>query len=168
MLFWRQMKKSDLADVCQIAFLCHPNFPEDDEVLGEKYLLSPDTCFILEGENNRSLGYILAHPFKQGAIPPLNSVLGGLPQQNNTLYIHDLALLPPARGGGNGKKAIRLMRECANKKKLATLSLVAVNGSVPFWRSNGLRPMSVSQQLKRKLLTYGEDACYMTCEVKYV
>ncbi|WP_297322037.1 GNAT family N-acetyltransferase, partial [uncultured Bartonella sp.] len=126
--------------------------------------LSPDTCFILNGENN-SVGYIIAHPFKIGLIPPLNRLLGHLRQESDTLYIHDLALLPQARNGGNGKKAVRLMIERAKQKKLATLALVAVNGSGPFWQTNGFFPASFSQQLKGKLLTYGGDACYMTCNL---
>lgn len=158
------MAKGDLADVCRIAALCHPDFPEDDAVFREKFMLSADTCFILEKENS-AFGYIIAHPFTIGFIPPLNRLLGHLPEESDTLYIHDLALLPPARSGGNGKKAVKLMIERAKEKKLATLSLVAVNGSGPFWQTNGFFPASFSQQLKEKLLTYGGDACYMMCNI---
>ncbi|WP_297327636.1 GNAT family N-acetyltransferase [uncultured Bartonella sp.] len=154
------MTKGDLADVCRIAALCHPDFPEDEVVFNEKYTLSPDTCFILNGENN-SVGYILAHPFKSGAIPPLNCLLGRLPRQSDTLYIHDLALLPQARNGGNGKKAVKLMCDSANEKKLKLLSLVAVNGSTPFWQKMGFERVIPPKELKEKLLTYSSDACYM-------
>lgn len=158
------MKKGDLADVCRIAAICHPDFPEDDAVFNEKYTLSPDTCFILDGKNN-SVGYILAHPFKIGAIPPLNRLLGGLPRQSDTLYIHDLALLQQARSGGYGKKAVKLMCDYANEKKLKMLSLVAVNGSTPFWQKNGFERVEPSTELKAKLLTYSSDACYMVRNV---
>lgn len=157
------MRKGDLADVCRIAAICHPDFPEDDAVLAEKYTLSPDTCFILDREN-KSVGYILAHPFKIGAIPPLNCLLGSLPRQSDTLYIHDLALLQQARSGGFGKKAVEIMCECAKRENFDTLSLVAVNGSLPFWQRNGFHPIEVSPQLKQKLLTYDEDARYMIHE----
>lgn len=154
------MTKGDLADVCRIAAICHPDFPEDDAVFNEKYTLSPDTCFILEKEKS-PLGYIIAHPFKIGFVPPLNRFLGHLPEESDTLYIHDLAILPLVRAGGSGKKAVELMLRVAEDKKLETLSLVAVNGSAPFWQKNGFKQVEPSIELKEKLLTYSSDACYM-------
>lgn len=164
MQFWRKMTKGDLADVCRIAAICHPDFPEDDAVFSEKYTLSPDTCFILEKENS-ALGYIIAHPFKSGLIPPLNRLLRHLPEESETLYIHDLAILPLVRAGGNGKKAAEIMLQVAEDKKLQTLSLVAVNGSEPFWQKRGFTRIAPSTELKEKLLTYSRDACYMVRSV---
>ncbi len=174
--YWRLMKESDLADVCRIASLCHPDFPEEDAVLEEKFNLSPSSCFVFSDGNPASgnisdkssvsgtstiYGYCLAHPFKVNSIPVLDRLLHKLPEKCDTLYIHDLALLPEAQGGGNGKKAVELLFNVAKLKKLETLSLVSVHGSHPFWQKNGFKLREVSEILKQKLLTYSEDARYM-------
>ena len=158
------MKESDLADVCRIASLCHPDFPEEDAVLDEKFRLSPLFCFILSDNGSSSgsvYGYCLAHPYKMNSIPALDQLLHKLPEKCDTLYIHDLALLPEAQGGGNGKKAVELLFSVAEREKFETLSLVAVHGSQPFWQKNGFKLVEVSETLKQKLLTYSEDARYM-------
>ncbi|MBI0141535.1 GNAT family N-acetyltransferase [Bartonella sp. W8125] len=171
------MKESDLADVCRIALICHPDFPEEDAVLEEKFNLSPLSCFVFSDENPASgnisdlspvsrtsaiYGYCLAHPFKTNSIPALDCLLHKLPEKCDTLYIHDLALLPEAQGGGNGKKAVELLVAVAEREKLETLSLVAVHGSQVFWQKNGFKTVDVSKEMKQKLLTYSEDASYMT------
>ena len=171
------MKESDLADVCRIALICHPDFPEEDAVLEEKFNLSPSSCFVFSDGNPASrnisdlspvsrtsaiYGYCLAHPYKMNSIPALDCLLHKLPEKCDTLYIHDLALLPEAQGGGNGKKAVELLVAVAEREKLETLSLVAVHGSQVFWQKNGFKTVDVSKEMKQKLLTYSEDASYMT------
>ena len=165
--YWRPMKQSDLADVCRIASLCHPDFPEEDAVLEEKFNLSPLSCFILSDNESSTasvFGYCLAHPYKLNSIPALDRLLHKLPEKCDTLYIHDLALLPEAQGGGNGKKAVELLFNVAEREKFGTLSLVAVHGSQVFWQKNGFKLAEVSEMLKQKLLTYSEDARYMVCQ----
>ncbi|WP_246784794.1 GNAT family N-acetyltransferase [Bartonella sp. M0283] len=161
------MKESDLADVCRIASLCHPDFPEEDAVLEEKFNLSPLSCFILsdnESSSSSVYGYCLAHPYKMNSIPALDQLLHKLPEKCDTLYIHDLALLPEAQGGGNGKKAVELLFNVAERENFDKLSLVAVHGAQLFWQKNGFKTVDVSKELKQKLLTYSEDARYMVCQ----
>lgn len=159
--YWRSMKTGDLARICQIAAICHPDYPEDDAVLAEKWKLSANTCFVWQQEKGIG-GYLLAHPFKFGIIPPLNELLDILPAECDTLYIHDLAILPESRGVGVGIQASQLMVDCARRENFKSLCLVAVNGSVPFWQKNGFSIVEPTKKLKEKLLTYSSDACYMT------
>ena len=98
------------------------------------------------------------------SIPALDRLLHKLPEKCDTLYIHDLALLPEAQGGGNGKKAVELLFNVAEREKFGTLSLVSVHGSQVFWQKNGFKLAEVSEMLKQKLLTYSEDARYMVCQ----
>ena len=157
---WRFMNKSDLADICEIASICHPDYPEDEAVLAEKQSLASQSCYILEKDNKPS-GYILAHPWKIYNIPPLNQLLGALPQDADTLYLHDIAILPDARTGGVGSLGLKGLYEQAEALSFATLSLVAVNNSSPFWLKQGFVTQKVDDALQQKLLTYSEDALYM-------
>lgn len=157
---WRFMNKSDLAAICEIASICHPDYPEDEAVLAQKQMLASQSCYILEKDEIPS-GYILAHPWKTGNIPPLNQLLDGLPQDADTLYLHDIAILPDARSGGVGSIGLKILYQQAKALGYDTMSLVAVNNSAPFWLKQGFATQVVNSALQQKLLTYSEDALYM-------
>lgn len=163
---WRVMNKGDLADICEIAAICHPNYPEDEAVLAQKQKLSPQTCYLLE-QNHKPSGYILAHPWALDNIPPLNQFLptsqlvGEFGKDTNTLYLHDIALLPAARQSGVGALGLKLLYKQAKNLGFDKVALVAVNHSSSFWIGQGFVMQKVTPSLQKKLLTYDADAAYM-------
>lgn len=161
MLGWRHMQMSDLANICQIADVCHPDFPERPDVLAEKLNLSPETCFVFETQK-MVRGYLIAHPYSLGLAPALDCFLGTIPNPASTLYIHDIAILPEARASGIAAKAIDLVIDYAALNSITSLSLIAVNGSSLFWQKMGFALASPSLILEEKLKTYSDDAIYMT------
>ncbi|UYQ72163.1 GNAT family N-acetyltransferase [Pelagibacterium flavum] len=154
---WRPLLPTDIPAVSAIARKVHPDFPEDDAVFADRQALGPDFCFLLE-IGAAPAGYILAHPFRLGALPALNTVLGGLPEPCDTLYIHDLALLPAARGTGAARQIVQALFPLA--APFGALSLVAVNGSVSFWTRMGFA-VTDAEHLAAKLSSYAPDARYM-------
>lgn len=154
---WRPLLASDIAVVSAIARKVHPGFPEDDAVFADRQAIAPGFCLFLEIDRVPA-GYLLAHPFRLGAVPALNTVLGATPEDADTLYIHDLALLPSARGTGAGAAAVQTLARLASP--FGAMSLVAVNNSVPFWSRMGFSP-KVDERLAAKLASYGTDALYM-------
>lgn len=158
---WRPLRAADLSAVSSIAARVHPDFPEDDAVFADRLALAPEACFLFEREGEPS-GYVLAHPFRRGALPALNSVLGTLPVAPDTLYIHDLALLAAARGTGAARAIVSALAGLARPH--GAMSLVAVNGSAPFWTAMGFA-IEPAPQLFSKLATYARDACYMVRHV---
>lgn len=156
---WRAMSALDLPAVEAIAEAVHPDFYESPEVLAEKRALYPNGAHLLEiGE--RAVGYVLSHPWKLDAVPALNALLGGLPPDADTYYLHDLALLPVARRIGAASFIVDALARHAAAMGFATMSLVAVNGSAPFWARQGFVPRDLPE-LTGKLLTYDEHARYM-------
>src|SRR5690348_255724 len=93
---WRTLTAYDMPAVEQIAGVVHPGFFERPEVLAERQRLYFHGAYLLE-VNERPAGYVLSHPWRFGDIPPLDALLGELPSDADTYYIHDLALLPVAR-----------------------------------------------------------------------
>lgn len=158
---WRVMEAGDLAAVSAIAARVHPGFPEDDAVLAEKRDLYPDGCRLLR-VRGAPAGYVLSHPWTFGACPPLNARLGAIPPDASTFYIHDLALLPAARGTGAAGAVVGELKAHAGEAGLARLSLVAVNGSGGFWRRMGFCDVDLPG-LAAKLASYGADARLMAC-----
>lgn len=156
---WRAMTGYDLEAVFDIANKVHPGFFESLEVLSEKQSLYRNGCLLLEiAEQPR--GYVLSHPWRLGDLPPLNTLLGNLPEAADTYYIHDLALLPLARGVGAADRVIAALTKHAAAMGFASMALVAVNGSAGFWQRHGFA-VEERPELADKLRGYEAEARYM-------
>ena len=156
---WRALTGYDLPAVDKIAETVHPDFFETSDVLAERQRLYRNGCYLLElGE--RPAGYVLSHPWRYGSLPALNAPLGAIPEGADTYYIHDLALLPVARRVGAATRIVRALTKHADAEGYQTMTLVAVNGSIPFWEKHGFVVADVPE-LYGKLLSYDETARYM-------
>ena len=156
---WRAMTDYDLPAVQAIADVVHPDFFEAPEVLAERHGLYRNGCYLLElGE--KPTGYVLSHPWRYGSLPALNTQLQRLPADADTYYLHDLALLPVARRIGAASKIVKALVKHASVEGYQTMTLVAVNNSVPFWEKHGFAIAEVPE-LYAKLLSYDEAARYM-------
>ena len=153
---WRRMTADDLDGVAAVARVAFPDHPEDRACFAERLALAPDLCFVLaDGEN--VTGYLIAYSWPLGSIPPLNTLLGALPEAQDALYLHDLALVPDARGGGHTRAILDTLFAHAGRTPIA---LVSVNDSAAFWSAQGFAE-SDAPGLTAKLSSYGPDARYM-------
>lgn len=157
MAIWRPLASDDIAAVSKIAAAVHPGFFEEDAVFADRVALAPQGCWLLEADEG-PLGYVLSHPWRLGDIPALNTTLGSLPVPADTFYIHDLALLRDARGTGAAGRIVETL--IATAVPCPTMSLVAVNGSLPFWSRFGFAPVD-APELAGKLESYDGAARYM-------
>jgi GNAT superfamily N-acetyltransferase len=160
---WRTMGTADLAAVSGIAAIVHPAFPEDDAVFAERLALHPAGCRLLTVAGEPA-GYVISHPWRTGSLPALNALLGAIPAEADTYYVHDLALLPSARGTGAGAAIVQDLKRHALLLGFTGLSLVAVNNSAAFWARQGFgeTPAGAASE---KLASYGDDARLMTCPI---
>ena len=149
---WRQMTSDDLAEVDRIAGLVHADLPESMAVLEERLALFPQGCLMTEG------GYILAHPVRFGAPPPLDSLLDALAPDADALHLHDVALDPRCQGRGLGKAAMAVVQAIAQRHGLTRITLIAVHGTPEYWRRFGFADAAVSPAA---LASYGAGARYM-------
>ena len=156
---WRRAHATDLAAICAIAARIHPDLPESSDVLAEKMRLYPDGCRVLAA-GNAIAGYGLAHPWMQQQIPPLDGFLGQLPDAADCIYVHDVAVLPEARGGV-ARSYIVEIGQLAQSSGLATLALVSVYDTSALWERLGFQPVTPDAALRAKLASYGAHATYM-------
>ena len=153
------MTAYDLPAVETIAAEVHPGFFEAPEVLAERQQLYRNGCYLLEiGE--RPTGYLLSHPWREGGPPALDSMLGDIPADAATYYLHDIALLPVARRIGAASEILDALVKHAQARGFATMSLVAVNGSQGFWERHGFAVKN-RPEMKTKLRSYAADARFM-------
>jgi ribosomal protein S18 acetylase RimI-like enzyme len=153
------MAEGDVDGVVAVASIAFPDHPEGRACFAERLALAPDTCFVL-AEDARILGYLIAYPWPLEAIPPLDTLLGALPERRDAWYLHDLALRPEARGGGNAQAGLARLFAAVN----APIALVSVNDSAAFWRAQGFAERA-SPALQAKLSSYGPHARYMVRSV---
>lgn len=158
-IHWRPLTPSDLPAVEAIAASVHPDFFEEPAIFAERQALYPAGTWLLEVDNTPA-GYMLSHPWRLGTLPALNSLLGTVPPDADTYYLHDLALLPLARGTGAAGAVVRILTGHAQKAGFATMSLVTVNGSRGFWEKQGFAARDVPA-LAEKLESYETAARYM-------
>ena len=160
---WRPLTAPDLPLVEAIAAIVHPDFPEDGAVFAERQQLYPEGTRLFEFDGVAA-GYVLSHPWRFKDLPALNGLLGALPEHADTYYIHDLALLNKARGTGAAAMIVGEIQRHARLHGFATMSLVAVNGSLPFWHKHGfraVRPQALEPALTAKLASYESAARFM-------
>jgi SAM-dependent methyltransferase/ribosomal protein S18 acetylase RimI-like enzyme len=153
------MSVTDLPAVNALATRIHPAYPEDDTVFAERLRLYPAGCRVLEGEQGL-VAYVVSHPWRHKEPPALNALLGALPPQPSTFYIHDLALAPEVQGTGAGGVIVALLAGHASASGLSSMSLIAVNGSAGFWQRHGFEAVQ-DPLLDAKLRSYGDDARFM-------
>jgi ribosomal protein S18 acetylase RimI-like enzyme len=156
---WRAMTGYDQPALVAIAERVHPGFFEAEDVLAEKFALYRNGCYLLE-ISEKPAGYVLSHPWRLGSLPALNALLGAIPPDADTYYIHDLALLPLARGVGAAGKIVSALTKHAVAMGYATMSLVAVNNSLAFWEKQGF-VVEERPELAGKLASYEDHARYM-------
>lgn len=158
-MHWRALTALDLPVVEPIAAAVHPSFPEELPVFAERQRLYPEGARLLELDGRPS-GYIFSHPWRLHTLPDLNALLGAIPQDADTYYLHDLALLPAARGTGAAAMIVGDILRHARAAGFPGASLVAVNGSLPFWYKHGFRTLK-APELDDKLKRYEAAARLM-------
>jgi GNAT superfamily N-acetyltransferase len=156
---WRSLTGYDMPAVEQIAAAVHPDFFESLDVLAERQRIYFHGTYLLE-VNERPAGYVLSHPWRHGDLPALNTLLGDVPADADTYYIHDLALLPVARRIGAASFITEALAKHARAHGFPTMSLVAVNGSRGFWERHGFA-VEDRPDLLQKLTSYEAAARLM-------
>lgn len=163
MIRWRALSTDDLQRVEAIAAQVHPALAERREVFAEKLALFPRGCFsfTMHGEMQGEMqGYAFAHPWRLFDIPALDALLGAIPTAADCLYLHDIAILPSARGHKAAPMLVALLRGGAEAQVLSALACVSVYGTDGMWTRLGFTEQR-DPALEDKLRAYGAGAKYM-------
>lgn len=158
------MAETDLDGVVAVARVAFPDHFEDRACFAERLTLYPDGCRVLANGDGAVAGYGIAYPWLRDAMPPLNALVGALPDDAGLIYLHDLALLPVTRGTGAAGLYVEWLVAKARAEGWPHIALVAVNDAAPFWARQGFAAVD-RPELRAKLASYGEDARYMVRDV---
>lgn len=162
----RNMISQDLKPVLEIQSECYTAIePESRKSLSSKLNASPSTCFVACDGGN-VVGYLISLPWIFAAPPALNAPECEIPASPDCLYLHDLAVAPTARRAGAGQVLVNEFLLKIRELGLVRASLIAVQGSAPYWRRYGFYRVALTASLKSKLSTYGDGVEYMEYRVE--
>jgi len=138
----RPLTSEDLDQVLAIQVMVYPpGLQENAATFRDKFSLKPAGLFgVFDGDGGLG-GYILSHPWRAGRVVPLGLARTVLPEKADCLYIHDLAVRPSFRGRGIARMLVNRIFEFGDGLSFDTYTLVAVQGSEPFWSRFGFRIM---------------------------
>ena len=157
---WRAMQPDDLPAVAAISDAVHGRYTETLAVYAERLALFPSGCFVFANAEHIA-GYLITHPWRHEAPPPLGALIGALPSDADCLYIHDLALLPEARGTGAGAQAAQQAIAVAATEGFREIVLLAVAGADRFWAGQGFAPVADANLAAELCASYGPEVVYM-------
>ncbi|MCY0966792.1 GNAT family N-acetyltransferase [Parathalassolituus penaei] len=163
----RPLQVSDLSAVMTIQARCYLDIePERPEVMASKLAIPAHACLACESSQGLA-AYLLCHPWVMGDIPALDTISTCPPAGQPCFYLHDLAVDPGARGQKLAQRLVQQALQIARDQGLDHAALVAVQGSLPFWRSLGFTDHThrLSPELQQRLQKYGDSACYLARSV---
>jgi len=157
------MQPADMDAVSALSDAVHGQYTEPRATYAERRDLYPAGCFVLDdGSGSGAIaGYLIAHPWRHEAPPPLGGMIHAIPADADSIYLHDLALLPAARGTGSGGTATRMVLELAAAAGFRDVFLLAVGGADAFWASRGFAPVADPALAARLHASYGPEVIYM-------
>jgi GNAT superfamily N-acetyltransferase len=161
---WRAMRAVDLAAVEALGNRIHASLPESSAVFAERCALFPAGSWVAEHRGHLA-AYALFHPWRALQPPPLDSLLGAIPANADTLYLHDVVVDPVRRSLGLAGSMIERLPQIARGLALPSIELIAVLGTANFWRGHGFVTVEAStvkaSPVAPTLAKYGDGACLM-------
>lgn len=133
----RPLRASDLSDIRRIERESYvPELRESDAAMRSKMALFPAGalgCF----DGAEMSGYCFALPWRGLTPIGVAEVLEGLPADPDVMYIHDMVVSAARRRQGVASALLAEIVRLAGERQLDRLTLVAVQGSEPFWARAG-------------------------------
>lgn len=129
--------------------------------MGAKLAASPTTCFVAR-QAGEIVAYLLALPWYFDSPPHLDAPGCVLPDKPDTLYLHDLAVDPAARGSGVSQALVGAFLVALTSSGIGRASLIAIQDSASWWAGHGFEPVSPGPGLAARLAGYGSGVRYMS------
>ena len=158
----RALTLADLPALLAVQQACYgAGFVESAEVFARR-LASPANCSLVAVRDSGELmAYLAAYHSVRGKVTPLHGDFEPVAQAD-TLYLHDMAVLPACAGQGLAQALLQPLWGQAMAQGLRHSALVSVQGSQGYWQRHGYAPQALADAAQRERLAgYGAQAVYM-------
>lgn len=159
----RQANLDDVPSIVALQLLCYgADFHEKAEAFANKITQPDNLCWVAEDRGGRVVAYVMSVRATSTYFPCLNMQDYRQPQQGDTLYLHDMAIAPSARGRGIKHQLLNQLLQQAQSLHLQQALLVAVQGAQPVWEKQGFQVVDAAAlDLQKVLESYGDEAVLM-------
>jgi len=163
----RALNLTDLPGLLAVQRACYgEGYVESAEVFARR-LASPAHCSLVLEDGGRVCAYLAAYDSLLGKVTPLHGDFEAVPQAD-TLYLHDMAVLPLLAGRGLARALLDPLWRQAQARGLRQSALVSVQGSQGFWERHGYAAQPLHDAAQRQRLAgYGADALYMVRRLNF-
>lgn len=157
----RPLTAQDLPGLLAVQRACYGEGYIESAAVYARRLASPAQCSWVLEHAGRICAYLAAYDASEGKVTPLHGDFDAA-DPPDTLYLHDMAVLPEFSGQGLAQALLEPLWRGAPARGLTRSALVAVQGSQGFWERRGyaVRPLEDAVQ-RQRLAAYGEGAVYM-------
>ena len=157
----RALTPADLPALLAVQRVCYGDaYVESAEVFARR-LASPVNCSLVLEHEGRVAAYLAAYHSLLGKVTPLHGDFDAVPAPD-TLYLHDMAVLPACAGRGLARALLTRLLPRARAAGLRHTALVSVQGSQAYWARQGYAAHLVQDAAQQRHLdSYGAGAVYM-------
>jgi ribosomal protein S18 acetylase RimI-like enzyme len=158
----RALQLRDLPGLLQVQLACYgEGFVESAEVFTRR-LASPVNCSLVLERSGQVCAYLAAYRSVQGKVTPLHGDFDSAVAVPDTLYLHDMAVLPGCAGQGLAQALLAPLWAQGAAWGLRHTALVSVQGSQGYWERHGYAVAALEDPVQReRLASYGQGAVYM-------
>ncbi|MBY0408870.1 MAG: GNAT family N-acetyltransferase [Burkholderiaceae bacterium] len=167
----RALVAADLPGLLAVQLACYgAGFVESAEVFARR-LASAINCSLVLERDGVVCAYLAAYRSWRGKVTPLHGDFGPNERDGliapDTLYLHDLAVLPSCAGQGLSQTLLQPLWAEASERGLRHSALVSVQGSQAYWARQGYAEQALVCNAQRAhLASYGDGAMYMVRELQ--
>jgi GNAT superfamily N-acetyltransferase len=162
----RALQADDLPALLRIQLACYGHeFVESADVYARR-LSSAVNCSLVGERAGAMCAYLAAYRSEIGKVTPLHGDFASPRDSPDTLYLHDMAVLPSHAGQGLARALLEALWDKGRAWGLRRSALVSVQDSRRYWERHGYiaQPLhDIDQRLQ--LATYGDGAVYMVREL---
>ena len=157
----RALTQQDLPGLLAVQLACYgAGFVESAEVFARR-LASPANCSLVLESGGQVCAYLAAYHSVRGKVTPLHGDFNAA-HCPDTLYLHDMAVLPSHAGQGLARALLQPSWSQAAAHGLRYTALVSVQGSQRYWQRQGYAEHALADAPQRACLaSYGDGAVYM-------
>lgn len=157
----RPLAAQDLPGLLAVQQACYgAAFAESADVFARR-LASPAQCSLVIVQDGEVVAYLAAYRSCLGKVTPLHGDFTACATPD-TLYLHDMAVLPRCAGQGLARALLMPLWAHARAEGLRHSALVSVQGSQGYWQRQGYAAQAVPDAHQRQhLASYGAGAVYM-------
>ena len=127
-------------------------------------LTSPANCSLVLEYAGQVVAYLAAYASERHKVTPLQGDFEAVaaPGRPDTLYLHDMAVLPQCAGRGLARALLQPLWSQAAAQGLRYTALVSVQGSQAYWERQGYAAQTLADAAQHACLaSYGAGAIYM-------